>query len=196
MKKIVLLLGAPCSGKGTQGQRISKYIECISAGEILRQKYSKGTPERQELDAGKLIDVDKVNGIMLEYIKDHNFRVVLDGYPRSVDQARFIHSVGKEYGVNIEVIVLNASDNRGLEERMYKRTYCEDCGDTFDSTVECCDRVTVKRSDDNLVTFCKRIKVYEENIDDVLSMFDNKHILNAYDDIESLALKIRYIINS
>ena len=196
MKKIVLLLGAPCSGKGTQGQRISKYIECISAGEILRKRYPRGTPEREELDDGKLIDIDKVNGIMLEYIKAHDFRVVLDGYPRSVDQARFIRSVGEEYGVTIEVIVLNAADTRGLEERMHKRTYCEDCGDTFDEMLECCDRITIKRSDDNKVTFGKRLRVYEENIDDVLSMFDNKHILNAYDEIESLALKIKYIINS
>ena len=196
MKKIILLLGAPCSGKGTQGQRISKYIECISAGEILRKKYPNGTPEREELDAGKLIDVDKVNGIMLEYIKSHDFRVVLDGYPRSVDQARFIHSVGKEYGVKIEVIILNASDTSGLEERMHRRTYCDMCGDTFDESIECCDKITIKRSDDNPVTFSKRLKVYEENIDDVLTLFENKHILNAYEGIESLALKIKFIINS
>lgn len=193
-QKIIVLLGAPCSGKGTQGQFINQYMECISAGEILRKTYPKGTKEREELDAGKLIEVNKVNGIMLEYIKNNNFNVVLDGYPRSIDQAKFLLSVEEKYGVSVHAIVLNSNDSCVLVNRMEKRTYCESCGNTFDKLINCCNIVTVRRSDDNLKTFTQRLKVYDENIEDILKLFKNKYLLNAYDTVDNLAQQVKKII--
>lgn len=195
-KQIIALLGAPCSGKGTQGKFIKEYMKCISAGEILRQTYSIGTPEREILDRGELIDINKVNGIMLQYIKDNDFNIVLDGYPRSIEQASFLLNVQKDHNVDLKIIVLQVKDSNILMSRMKERTYCKQCGDTFNQNTLCCNIQVIKRSDDNKLTFNSRLNVYNKDINKILSLFNNVHIVDAIGNIEHISNEIKNIIKA
>src|ERR1700758_2815431 len=103
-RKIVILLGHPGAGKGTQARAVEQYlgIPQISTGYMLREaivnKTAYGCEAKERMDAGELVNDSIVNGIVAERIKRDDCRngFILDGYPRNVSQAEtFALHVGK-----------------------------------------------------------------------------------------------------
>lgn len=187
----IFLLGAPCSGKGTQC-RILDYSS-KSAGEILRQSYPIGTEERRKLDNGELVSIDIINGLMGKVIEQHNFNIIIDGYPRTLEQARFIANFLKNR--EMKIILLDVKDKDVLINRMYKRKYCTLCERTFDRQSICCGIETITRLDDNLNTFEKRLKIYQDNIEIILQEMNcSPIIIDASSSIENVNRKIKEAI--
>src|SRR6267143_4558229 len=123
-RKIVILLGHPGVGKGTQARAIVNHIGIpqISTGDMLSEAIANKTPygceAKERMDAGELVSDSIVNGIVAERIKreDCKHGFILDGYPRNVPQAETFRS---QVGNNDElsVIELSADSDRLRSEK-------------------------------------------------------------------------------
>ncbi len=129
------MLGAPGTGKGTQGRRLAAAGGCplISTGEILREAVAQATPlgleARQQMDAGRLVDDRVMIALMRERMArpDTDGGFVLDGFPRTVPQAEALDALLAERGQGIErVLYLQVSEDE-LVRRLQGRRECPVC---------------------------------------------------------------------
>ena len=172
----VIMMGPPGAGKGTQAERFAKERKLlkISTGEILRECIKLETPlglkAKQIIDAGKLVDDATMIGIVRERLfkPDAMSGFVLDGFPRTVPQARALDTIMEERDkgplIVIEVVVPEAE----LIKRLSTRMICSSCGvnaDPFDgaSGDRCkrCGGEFVQRTDDSVDVVKKRLGIYE-----------------------------------
>lgn len=170
---IVILIGAPGSGKGTQASILSSEIglKHISTGDVLRKYASSETEEgrvlRDLMKGGMLVPSDMVNLLILKELES-NVDCILDGYPRNVAQAEFLAS---NYSGDLKVIYLNVSEEL-LIQRITGRFSCKKCGKIYNKYLnrpqkdnECdvcgCSEFVV-RNDDDSATLVKRIEEYKK----------------------------------
>jgi adenylate kinase len=173
MHKIILILGAPCSGKGTQCLLLDS-ISHLSAGDLLRKKYPLGTESRTLLDNGNLVSVELINNIIGEEIAQSTGDMIIDGYPRTVDQANFITSFPISCAFVLE------ARKETVFNRMIKREICNICGKSYSESTACCSVKTVKRLDDNPQSFEKRFAVFQKDISQILDTLSCKiHFINS-----------------
>jgi len=174
----LILLGAPGSGKGTQGQRLAERytIPEISTGDLLRQAVAAGTAlgkaAKTVMDAGKLVSDDIVLGVIRERLKSADTRkgFILDGFPRNLAQAEQLDELLDELGQPIDLAVLIEVEVDSILQRLLGRRTCLSCGASFnifyapphmdDSCDECGGRLK-RRSDDNEETIGNRLRTYE-----------------------------------
>src|ERR1700757_778710 len=175
----VILLGPPGAGKGTQSKYIEDryHLKQLSSGDMLRNAIATGTEIGKQakpyMEQGQLVPDDIVVGVVFETIKSlpHNFiGVILDGFPRTADQAKqldaFLHSRGESIN---SVIVIDVSDEV-LVKRIAGRFTCAVCGESYndffrlpkvDNTCDRCGHTSFKRrADDNPDTVRERLNVY------------------------------------
>lgn len=147
-----IILGAPCSGKGSQSQMLARryHFHHVSAGALLRKKYPPNTPQRDLLDKGQIICLKEVNELVEQKLIEHNFNVLLDGYPRDVGQAEFLKYLLKRNNVSIREIFVLGCPKDELVRRTSLRTVCEVCESIYMTHKNCCGRATTIRSDDNI----------------------------------------------
>lgn len=160
-----IILGPPGAGKGTQCNFIKNNLnlEHISAGELLRAKYPEGTKEREELNQGLYVVPALVNSLMEEEIVKYKHKVIIDGYPRSLEQATFIKSfpIGNIY-------ILYSENYSVLLNRVLNRRQCAKCLTIFKQDSVCCGLQAGKRADDNEISFKKRYELFFKNIWQIL----------------------------
>jgi len=174
----LILLGAPGSGKGTQGQRLAERYKIpeISTGNLLRQAVAAGTAlgkaAKTVMDAGKLVSDDIVMGVIRERLKSPDLRkgFILDGFPRNLAQAEQLDELLEELGQPIDMAVLIEVEVDSILQRLLGRRTCLSCGASFnifyapphmeDSCDECGGRLK-RRSDDNEETIGNRLRTYE-----------------------------------
>jgi adenylate kinase len=174
----VMMMGPPGAGKGTQAERFARERNLlkISTGDILRECIKRETPlgrkAKEIIDAGKLVDDATMIGIVRERLfqPDAMAGFVLDGFPRTVAQARALDAIMTERDkgplVVIEVVVPQAE----LVKRLSTRRICGSCGanaDPFDGAASgqrCkrCGGEFVQRTDDNEDVVLKRLAIYEQ----------------------------------
>ena len=169
----IIFLGAPGAGKGTQAERVSVRfgIPTISTGAIIRSAIKDGTAMGLEakkfIEAGELVPDDVVIGIVKERLSqsDCDKGYILDGFPRSVPQAKALDEMGV---VLDKVISLEVSDET-IVERMSGRRVCAGCGKTFHikhlpsekgDICDACDGQLVIRADDAPDVVRSRLEVY------------------------------------
>lgn len=172
----VIMMGPPGAGKGTQAERFARERNLlkISTGDILRECIKMQTPlgskAKQIIDAGKLVDDATMIGIVRERLlrPDALAGFVLDGFPRTVPQARALDGIMEERDkgplIVIEVVVPEAE----LVKRLSTRRICSSCGfnaDPFDGAAgnRCkrCGGEFVQRTDDSVDVVKKRLGIYE-----------------------------------
>ncbi|GMQ89048.1 MAG: hypothetical protein BMS9Abin09_0493 [Gammaproteobacteria bacterium] len=174
----LILLGAPGSGKGTQGQRLAERYKIpeISTGDLLRKAVADGTAlgkaAKTVMDAGKLVSDDIVLGVIRERLKSQDARkgFILDGFPRNMAQAEQLDELLDELGQPIDMVVLIEVEVDSILQRLLGRRTCLSCGASFnifyapphmdDSCDECGGRLK-RRSDDNEETIGNRLRTYE-----------------------------------
>jgi adenylate kinase len=174
---ILILLGPPGSGKGTVAQRLKdEYNIClISAGDLLRDEVKKksdvGRDIKRTLESGCLVSDDVVNGLVKQRLEEiaaasDGAVVLLDGFPRSVEQAVFLDKTSSKYKSEIHVIALDVEDDE-IVSRIVHRRICNQCGRVYGlrdnaSDICACGGKLVRRKDDEESTVRHRLNVYRE----------------------------------
>lgn len=191
-KTVVILLGAPGSGKGTQAKKISQELNLphISTGDLFRENLSKGTPlglkVKSYLESGNLVPDQIVIEMLMDRVKadDCKYGYLLDGFPRSIPQAEALQ---KEFSDNTKVVVLNLQvPDELIIKRIEGRMTCKDCGNIYnkyfspvrvDNVCDKCSGELSHRSDDNATAVEQRLKVYHEQNTPLEEYYEKKGIL-------------------
>jgi len=183
----IILLGPPGSGKGTQAEKLNDDLGLVrlSTGDMLREAVRNGTElgkmAKEYMDRGDLVPDDVVIGLMKERIVSMKEGFVLDGFPRTVQQAQALGEfVEIEHVINLDV------DDEELVDRLTKRRSCPDCNVVFhllykppmkDGICDKCGAKLYQRSDDTEETVRARLKVYRENTFPLIEYYDKQGIL-------------------
>jgi adenylate kinase len=170
----LVMLGAPGAGKGTQAERVvhARGIPKISTGDILREAVAAGTEVGRQakaiLERGELVGDEVVIGIVEERLTRHDTcnGFVLDGFPRTVAQARALDRMMNGHDPLVVVDIVVPEDV--LLKRLLTRMVCASCGATAGgidggaAAARCrkCDGRLVQRSDDNKSVVLDRLSVY------------------------------------
>ncbi|MFW6206058.1 MAG: adenylate kinase [Gemmatimonadota bacterium] len=184
----LILLGAPGAGKGTQGALLAKHhgILRISTGDLLRDAVRKGTPlgcqAREYMDAGELVPdhliLEMVRKVITEEATDG---FVLDGFPRTVDQAEGLQAMLDELGLGMDAVLVLEVPDEVLVKRISGRRSCPACNAVynvyFDPPEETgvCDRCGARleqRKDDDPATVLRRIEVYRNRTRPVIEYYE------------------------
>lgn len=174
----IVLLGAPGSGKGTQGQRlVERYnIPQVSTGDLLRAAVRDGSKLGHEakgyMDAGQLVPDSVVLGMIRERLArpDAAQGYILDGFPRNQTQAVALDEMLADADLPLDLALLIDVDIPTLKQRLLGRLTCKSCGAVFNSftspprrsgVCDLCGGELIHRADDNEETIDKRLGVYE-----------------------------------
>jgi adenylate kinase len=187
----IVLLGPPGCGKGTQAERLCNEMKFtkISTGDLLREAVRLGTPlgqqAKQFMEAGKLVPDELVIGLIKEKLASIKGPVLLDGFPRSLEQARRLDELTKiDMAIDIEVV----EDN--LVKRVTLRRSCKNCGAVYHlefnppkNSGKCdkCDGELYQRTDDTELTVRERLKTYKEKTLPLANYYKQKGILRSID---------------
>jgi adenylate kinase len=166
----VVMLGPPGAGKGTQAERLAERqsLPRISTGDILREAVQAGTPlgsiARAAMDAGRLVSDDVMIGIVEERLCRDDARrgFVLDGFPRTVDQATALDRMVNGRGPLVVLDIVVPEDV--LVRRLATRRICGRCGANaavhWTTSCEKCGGALIARTDDDEEIVRERLKVY------------------------------------
>ncbi len=198
MSKILVIIGAPGAGKGTQSGLLQKRrgIPQISTGDMFREMKNTDTPlarEVQEIMAsGKLINDELTYKIVKERTnrEDCQGDYILDGYPRTAVQAEQLEGLANEQGKSIHAILVNVPLDE-LEKRLTGRRNCPVCGEIYNiyfkqpNVKGFCDfHPTEKldiRADDDVKKVKTRLSVYDEQTKPLLEYYEKSGRLQTID---------------
>jgi adenylate kinase len=181
----LILFGAPGSGKGTQAKLLNKALALphISTGDMLRESVERGDDLGNEvqsiLASGALVPDEIVNALVAERIArpDCKSGFILDGYPRTVNQARMISRLLNERGVAVLVVHLEV-DYNVIVDRLAVRRQCPVCGAVYgagaDGPITVCGldgAKVVVREDDRPEVVRRRLQNYDNQTAPVLTFF-------------------------
>ena len=194
----LVFLGLPGAGKGTQAKILAnKYdIPHISTGDIFRNAIKNETPlgvkAKEYIDSGELVPDEVTNGIVKERLqdKDCNKGFILDGYPRTLDQAEALDSNLDDFNKKIDLVIYTKVSESELIKRLTGRRICEDCGATYhvdfkppkeESICDDCGGKLIQRDDDKEETVKKTINVNKNKTEKLIKYYDEKNILIEID---------------
>ena len=201
---IIVLMGPPGAGKGTQAARLEQEhgLVQLSTGDMLRAAVKAQTTVGQKaqsyMDAGSLVPDSVVVGIIAERIeqKDCENGFVLDGFPRTVDQAEALDAMLEARGQSINYVIELTVSEEALVERIVGRFGCANCGEGYHDSFKqpkkagVCDKCGatqfVRRDDDNEETVRGRLAAYREKTAPVLNYYDKKDMLVQIDGLQSI----------
>ena len=201
MKREFIFLGPPACGKGTQTEALSKFLGFphIDTGSLLRAEIARETEEgkiaKSFIDKGQLVPVDLVGKIIGKKLaeKDCEKGYVLDGYPRSLEQARMLDEINTKVDEGADVsfkAIYFDIDTEILIERIVNRQSCPVCGEIYNkkfkpSKVEnICDKCNVPlktRDDDTEEIARKRFDTYFEQTAPLVEFYEKKGVLYKLD---------------
>ncbi len=190
----MILLGPPGAGKGTHAERFSRRhgLDHISTGDMLREavrdKKKLGLKAKAFMDRGRLVPDALVIELVRERLLSGNTSkgFVLDGFPRNLKQARDLERMLK--GIRREIpwaVYLKVSQATVLA-RLGGRRVCENCGRIYnipnmpprrEGVCDKCGSALVQRKDDEAETVHKRLKVYEEETQDLIEYYRGQRLL-------------------
>ncbi len=198
MKKIFIFLGPPGSGKGTQTSKLADKLSIphIDTGSLLRKNIQDNTDlgiiAKSYIDKGQLVPLSVVSSVIEDRIKKDDCKegYILDGFPRSVEQAQELEKILERIGTyslkNDALAVYFDIDNEVLIQRLINRRSCPKCQTIYNllsnppkimDYCDICDTKLVQRADDNEKTARARFETYEKETAPLYEYFKQLGIL-------------------
>ncbi|TBW91278.1 adenylate kinase [Staphylococcus hominis] len=194
----IILMGLPGAGKGTQASEIVKKfpIPHISTGDMFRKAIKDETDLGKEaksyMDRGELVPDEVTVGIVKERISEDDAKkgFLLDGFPRTIEQAEALNNIMSELDRNIDVVINIEVPEEELMNRLTGRRICEKCGTTYhlvfnppkvDGVCDIDGGKLYQRKDDNPETVSNRLSVNVKQSKPILEYYDEKGVLKNID---------------
>ncbi len=201
MKKEFIFLGPPACGKGTQTSKLAKYygFPHIDTGSLLRAEIAKETENgkiaKSYIDKGHLVPVELVASIIKDRLSQSDCAngYILDGYPRSSEQADMLTKMNKEIDGNQDAdfrAIYFDTDTDILISRIVNRRSCKKCGEIYnlkykppkkDGVCDLCGGELTQRKDDNEETAIARFETYFNETSPLIEYYKNKNVLKTID---------------
>lgn len=186
---VVVLLGPPGVGKGTQAVRLADEIGAahVSTGDLLRAARREGTPlgrkAQSYMDAGEYVPDDLILDLVREHLRTlgPEAPILFDGFPRTTAQAEGLDAALEVSGRRVDAVVLFEAPDDILIKRLSGRRSCPNCGAVYNVHFQppaqegVCDRCggqLVHRSDDEPETVKRRLEVYREQTAPLVSFYE------------------------
>lgn len=216
MAKIIVLMGAPGAGKGTQARLLQErlHLPQISTGDIFRALKNAQTPLAQEvreiMERGQLVPDELTIRLVKERTAQPDCRngYILDGFPRTPAQAASLEKLAVEQGNNIVAVQIDVPGEL-LEQRMTGRRNCPVCGEIYNVYLKppkfdnVCDfhpdAQLVHRADDNVETVKARLATYERQTQPLIDYYKAAgllHVVNGTGEPEEIYEEILPQINT
>ena len=165
----IVIFGPPGAGKGTQSNFIVKKFNLyqLSTGELLRKEINDKTQLGQQISSiintGNLVSDEIVGNLIEKFIADKNYknRLIFDGYPRNLSQARYLDVLLKRNNQKIDIALKLSVSLETIKKRIFERKNLE------------------KRADDNEKIAIKRYETYENNIEPVINFYKQSDLLQV-----------------
>jgi adenylate kinase len=200
---IILLLGAPGAGKGTQAEvlRDTLHMAHVSSGDLFRLHMKNQTPlglaAKGYYDRGELVPDDIVISMILDRLNEPDTAngVILDGFPRTVAQAEALGTALDAQGDRLGLALYINVPTEVLLDRLSGRWMCPDCGavyhekfnpPTVAGVCDNCGGALYQRVDDKRETTENRLRVYFEQTRPVIEYYRQKGVLNEVDGLQSI----------
>ena len=198
MAKIIVLMGAPGAGKGTQARLLQErlHLPQISTGDIFRALKHADTPLAQEvrdiMTRGQLVPDEVTIRLVKERTAQPDCKdgYILDGFPRTPAQAQSLEHLAAEQGMDIIPILIDVPHEL-LEKRMTGRRNCPVCNEIYniyfkpplnDNVCDLHPEVQlVQRADDNPETVRKRLATYDEQTRPLIDYYQSAGVLRSVD---------------
>ncbi|MBE7355772.1 adenylate kinase [Staphylococcus haemolyticus] len=194
----IILMGLPGAGKGTQASEIVKKfpIPHISTGDMFRKAIKDETDLGKEaksyMDRGELVPDEVTVGIVKERISEDDAKkgFLLDGFPRTIDQAEAFNDIMSELDRNIDAVINIEVPEEELMNRLTGRRICEKCGTTYhlvfnppkvDGICDIDGGKLYQREDDNPETVSNRLNVNVKQSKPILEYYNEKGVLKNID---------------
>lgn len=192
----IFIMGAPGSGKGTFSSKIKEEynLNHISTGDIFRANISQGTElglqTKAYAEQGKLVPDEITNKMVKDYLatlSDKKNGYLLDGYPRTLDQAKAFEEMTDGTDLAVDVILAMDVPTDVLTRRITGRRTCKECGEIYNiyskpTKVEgVCDRCggeLTQRKDDNEESLKVRLDEYSNNTEPVIDYYEKKNMVS------------------
>jgi adenylate kinase len=208
----IILLGAPGSGKGTQGELMTKTygFPKISTGDLLREASNLGTALGQKakaiMEKGDLVEDDLVIEMVEERITkpDCAEGYILDGFPRTLYQARRLENIDQN---RREVVIDIYLPDQAVVNRLSARRICSSCGTIYnllgrkpesENTCDVCSGELIQRDDDKPEVIRDRLRIYHELTEPLVDYFKAKtdyFQINGEGSIEDIFVRIREVLD-
>ena len=199
----LILMGPPGAGKGTQAEKLVELYQIphISTGDMFRKAQKEGTAlglkAKSYMDQGQLVPDEVTVGIVKERLAEDDCKdgFLLDGFPRTVQQADALDGILKELGMELDRVVNIEVDKTFLVDRLTGRRVCRACGATFHITNKApkvegvCDKCggeLYQRNDDKVETVSNRLDVYAAQTAPLIEYYQSKGIMSSIDGSKSM----------
>ena len=207
---LLVLLGGPGSGKGTHGQTLSDtfHLRHLSTGAHFRRQMAERTPlgiiAQDYIDRGQLVPDEIATQFLIELLNElpAGEGFILDGYPRSLQQAHDLKKILQEKGAALSgALYLRISDEE-IVRRLSGRLTCQDCEKTFHEIFNppsvpgvcpACGGKLYRRDDDEPSTIRKRILVFHAGVEPLLEFYRTEKLLREID-AEGPSDQVRQIV--
>ncbi len=209
----IILLGPPGAGKGTQAARLAcaLSVPAISTGELLRRECRSAAQLGRELErclqSGRLVSDDLMNQVVFTRLTqaDCESGFILDGYPRTVSQARYLDTVFARLAIRHPTIFDFEIPARDLMERLETRRQCVACGRIYGSETAANSRRAfceddgsplVSRSDDHAAAIRERLRSYQSNAAELAGYYRsrNYHAIAAVRGPDEIACELLQLL--
>ncbi len=211
----IILFGPPGAGKGTQANKLVNFFNLykVSTGDLLREEINKntnlGNKIKSFIDEGLFVSDDIINNLITNILSNKNFynRLIFDGYPRNLNQAKNLDSLINKYNQKISCVLSLTVDKKTIIKRILGRQICSHCGLIFNEYFNpasnkshtCNPKFLKKRPDDNEKTITSRFETYLEKTLPILNFYKEQNLLheiNGMNEIDQIFKEIEVIIGS
>ena len=211
----IVIFGPPGAGKGTQSDYLVKHFSLfkVSTGELLRTEAEKktelGNKIKTIIDQGSFISDQIINDIIKKFLNDKKMqnRLIFDGYPRNLSQAKDLNLLLKQNNQMISCVLYLDVEKETVIKRILGRQFCSKCGSTFNvffnpatqDNHKCDSSYLQKRSDDTEITIKSRFETYKDKTLPILNFYKDQNLLhqiNGMAKIDEISKEIHDIIAS